>query len=822
MTRRPHAALLQQPRSVPRTTHGTTHSLCAIALACAGSLALLGTSDDAVAQTQPILATALMQVSLPEQALAQTLNALSRQSGVAIGADGALLAGKTASALQGRLTLQQALDLALSGSGLVSVRSGPATVSIQRQAASAPQTSALPTVTVTADASAPGDLSKPYAGGQVGRGGHMGLLGNKDMLDTPFSATQYTAQLIEDQQAQNIGDILVNDPAVRNTYSRGAGRDEFNIRGFTLFNYDISFNGLYGLSPRNASSLIGVERVEVLRGPNALLNGMAPAGSVGGAINLVPKRAGAEPLNRLTLSYMDDGQFGTQLDMSRRFGETKQWGARLNVLKRNGDTPVDHSSEDLSAFALGLDYQGDKVRVQADVNYQNRLTHARSGLLFPPESGVAIPRAPDGKTNFLPEWTYWKAKELSAMVRAEMDLAPNWTAFGAVGAMQYDFKSLQTSWLMQDDLGALAGRPTRLNEYVDTRTAEAGVRGNFDTGTFHHDIAASVSSLGLNQGLRRQNGAFIFSDLYTPQASPRPDIVAAPGTPKTGETRLSSVALADTISTADRRVQLTLGARHQQVETSTFDSGNGNRTAHYDKSAVTPVAALVVKASDALSVYGNYIEGLSQGDTAPNGAVNAGEIFAPTKAKQVELGAKYDFGRFATTLSVFQIERANGYLDPASLRYRADGQQRNRGVELITQGEAATGVRLLAGAAYTDGKLVRTEGGLNDGRTAPATPKFQLNIAGEWDMSFLPGLTLTARALRTSSQYVDVANTQQIPAWTRYDIGARYRFKTGNVPITIRASLENVQDRSYWQSAAREGLTIGAPRTFMVSASADF
>ncbi|MEG1456478.1 MAG: TonB-dependent receptor, partial [Comamonas sp.] len=256
-------------------------------------------------------------------------------------------------------------------------------------------------------------------------------------------------------------------------------------------------------------------------------------------------------------------------------------------------------------------------------------------------------------------------------------------------------------------------------------------------------------------------------------------------------------------------------ARHQQVETSAFDSASGSRSAHYDKSAVTPVAALVVKASDTFSLYGNYIEGLSQGPTAPSGAVNAGQVFPPAKAKQIELGAKYDFGRFASTLSVFQIERPSSFLDPVSLRFRTDGEQRNRGVELITQGEAAAGIRLLAGAAYTQGKLVRTEGGLNDGRSAPATPRFQLNLAGEWDTAFVPGLTFTARALRTSGQQVDVANTQQIPGWTRYDIGARYRFVSGNVPITIRAAIENVAGKNYWQSAAREGLTIGAPRTLL-------
>ena len=801
-----------------RPPRATIHSLCAMALACSAALGLATAPGQVAAQAAPLPAPTL-QIALPEQPLAQTLNALSRQSGVAIGADGALLAGRTAPALQGSLTLQQALDSALRGSGLVPVRSGPGTITIQRQAVGSAAISTLPAVSVTADAVASGPPA-PYAGGQVARGSRLGILGNKDMLDTPFSATQYTSQLIEDQQAQNLGDILVNDPAIRNTYSRDAGRDEFNIRGFTLYNYDISFNGLYGMSPRDSSSLIGIERVDVLRGPNALLNGMAPAGSVGGAINLVPKRAGPNPLNRVTLSYMDAGQFGTHVDLARRFGENKEWGVRLNAIRRSGDTPVDHSSSNLSAVALGIDYQGERVRLEMDVNYQKRRTSARSGLLLV-DAGVQIGRAPDNKTNFLPDWTYWDVKELAATVRGEVDIAPNLTAYGAAGAMNYDFTSLQTTWLLQDSAGNLAGRPTRLNQYVDTRTAEGGLRGKFSTGGLQHVAVASVSTLNLDSGTRRQNGSFIFSNVYSPTSSPRPDIAIAAGVPKTGETRLNSIALADTISTADQRIQLTLGARRQQVETSSFDAVTGNRDdPAYKKSAITPVAALLFKATPSLSVYGNYIEGLTQVPT-PTTADNADQMFPPTKAKQIEIGSKYDFGRFAATVSAFQIERANGRLVRGTNIFAVDGQQRNRGLELITQGEAAVGVRLLAGAAYTQGKLTKTEGGLNDGRSAAAVPRLQLNAAAEWDTPFLVGLTLTARAVRTSSQYVDDDNAQQIPGWTRVDVGARYRFVSGKTPITIRAAIENVADKNYWQSGARQGLTIGAPRTFLLSVSAD-
>ncbi|HYG46079.1 MAG TPA: TonB-dependent siderophore receptor, partial [Bordetella sp.] len=630
------------------------------------------------------------------------------------------------------------------------------------------------------------------------------------------------SQLIEDQQAQNIGDVLVNDPSVRNTYSRGSGRDEFNIRGFTLFNYDVSFNGLYGVSPRNASSLIGIERVEVLRGPNALLNGMAPYGSVGGSINLVPKRAGAEPLNRLTLSYIGDSQFGAHADLARRFGQAGEWGVRLNVMGSSGDTPVDGSKEDVGALALGLDYRSGRLRVEADINYQDRLTHARSGLLFPPPSGVPIGRVPDARSNFFPSWTYWKTEEWAGVVRAEYDLSDDWTVYGALGGRKHDFESLQTSWLMLDDQGNIGAVPARLNEALYSKTGEVGLRGRFRTGPVLHEPALSASFLDIDYSAARIRSGTVFSNIYDPANLPKPDIPMPTDLPRASESRLYSIALADTLSIWDGRVQLIAGLRHQQIEASNFDAATGSRTSHYRKSAITPALALTVRPLQRLSLYGNYIEGLSQGATAPEMAVNAGEMFAPEVSKQFEIGAKYDFGRFEATLSAFQIERPSTFLNPVTQRFVADGQQRNRGLELITQGELAPGVRLLGGVAYTSARLTHTEGGINDGNTAPAVPRFQFNASAEWDTPFLPGLTLSVRMLRTTEQYVDVANTQTIPGWTRFDVGARYAFKAGSTPVVVRATVENVLNKNYWQSAAREGLTVGAPITALLSVSAEF
>ena len=91
----------------------------------------------------------------------------------------------------------------------------------------------------------------------------------------------------------------------------------------------------------------------------------------------------------------------------------------------------------------------------------------------------------------------------------------------------------------------------------------------------------------------------------------------------------------------------------------------------------------------------------------------------------------------------------------------------------------------------------------------------------------MKGFAFDARALYTSSQYANAANTQELPSWTRFDLGVRYTMPVGNEQaLTLRARLDNVTDRSYWASAGgfpgAGYLTIGNPRTLTVSASLDF
>ena len=175
------------------------------------------------------------------------------------------------------------------------------------QAAAGPAAAASATDTqevvihASADASA-GGLKAPYAGGQVARGGRVGLLGSQDVMDTPLTITNYTSKLIQDQQAISLADVLQNDPAVRVTRGFGNFQQAYMVRGLVVYSDDIAYNGLYGLLPRQYLAAELVERVEVLRGASAFLNGAAPGGSgLGGAVNVMPKRAANAPQAALTV-----------------------------------------------------------------------------------------------------------------------------------------------------------------------------------------------------------------------------------------------------------------------------------------------------------------------------------------------------------------------------------------------------------------------------------------------------------------------------------------------------------------------------------------
>ncbi len=683
-------------------------------------------------------------------------------------------------------------------------------------------------VTAGADASADG-LPPVFAGGQVASGARIGILGNQSLLETPFSVTSYTAKTIQDKQAASVGDVLLNEPAVRVARGFGNFQQVYMVRGLPIFSDDISYNGLYGLLPRQYLAAELIERVEVLKGASAFLNGATPGGSgLGGAINIVPKRAPNYPVNQLTLGTQSGGEVYGAGDFARRFHHD-QIGTRLTFAKRKGDSAVEGESRELDMVTLGTDFRADKLRISADVGFQNHeLDASQPNITIAP--GVSVPKAPKASRSIAQPWTDSVARDVFGTVRAEYDFLQSLTAWMAAGSRRSQESGVYSNPTVTNttgDTNSLLFTNTREDQVV---TGEVGLRWKVQTGGIKHNLTASAVRFDSDS-----KNAFAFSDfagfsnnIYKPTAVAQPPANAFLGgvlsSPRVTEAvTTTSLALADTISLLNDRLRVTAGARQQTIENTSFDATSGAQTGRYDDEAITPIGGLVYQLSENYSAYANYIEGLVKGDTAPatsggSPVTNAGQALAPFKIRQIEAGLKYDGGSLGGAIGLYQSEKPVSGVNAANT-FETLGEQKYKGLEVSTFGRASPAVTLLGGVSLLDTKKA--------GKDAIGAPKVQGNIGAEWQVPRVSNLSLDSRVIHTGSQYADAANTQKVPAWTRLDIGARYLIPLSNdKQVTLRARLDNVTSKDYYASVGgfpgSGYLTVGAPRTLTVSASYDF
>jgi iron complex outermembrane receptor protein len=688
------------------------------------------------------------------------------------------------------------------------------------------QTTASPTElpAVTVQGSRDGGLEPAYTGGQVARGGSLGLLGTGDVMNTPFSTVNYTSELIEDQQARTLADVVSNDASVRMTTSTGGFSEDFVIRGFAVGTGDTGMNGLYGLLSANRIPVEMVERVELLKGPGTLMRGIPPNGGIGGSINVVTKRAHDEPLTRLTTSYTSKANLGTHLDVGRRFGEDNAWGVRFNGVLRGGEASTNDGKQNLGLGALALDYRGSRLRWSLDAIYADeKVENFRSQMSFASQ----IPEPPDGRIAFYPG-TELTQKDQTIATKLEYDLTDKLIAHVGLGYRDSKVKqvfpiSVNPRTLARAGMDA-DGNFGVMNSYYDSYTktlsGDVGLQARFNTGSIGHSL-----SLGLTRMTQEGGNAYspgntaVSSNIYDP--SPLPANASVRNSMRrASETTLDSVAVADTLSFAQDSVLLTVGARRQTVKVDTYDASGNTVLNSYKASAVSPVAGIVIKPLSNVSVYGNFTEGLTRGTIVGPTYANAGAVLKPYKSKQYEAGVKVDWGQVTTTAAVYQLARPAGQANDANV-YDYFGEQRNRGLELAAYGEILPSLRVMASAAFVQAKLTETQGGLHQGNTAPGVPKSTYSVGLDWDTPWVTGLGLNGRVVRTSSTYIDNSNKLSLPGVTTFDVGARFRSKVAGKPVVLRVNVDNLTNKKYWL-ASGSFATNAAGRTVMLSASVDF
>lgn len=681
----------------------------------------------------------------------------------------------------------------------------------------------------SADASAKG-LSAAYAGNQIAEGGRIGILGNQDLLESPFSVTHYTREFIQDHQAASVGDVLQYDSSVRVARGFGNFQQVYKVRGLPVFSDDMTYNGLYGILPRQYLAAEAIERVEILRGANSFLNGAAPgvSGGLGGTVDVIPKRAPKENLAQVTIGGSQSAAqhyLGTDLALRSNDGS---FGIRFNAVDSGGDTAVDNESKDLELAILGADFRSTSLRLSADLGYQNHLMQANQPSITIADS-LAIPTAPDATNTFAQPWTDSNTRDVFGTLRAEYDFTKHITGWIAGGAREGNEESHSEAFLtVNNKAGDFSANRFDVIHKDSIATGELGLRIQFDTRDIRHNVTLALTTYENHS----RNAYAIYntfdSNIYHARKLAQPNTITFAGGALnhpliTATTKTSSFAVADELRLMSNRLLITLGARNQRIAEYNFLYDTGEQTSEYDEQKLTPMAAVIYKLTPQLSLYTNYMEGLLKGDIAPaantSGAIaNAGESLAPYQTRQVEVGIKYNSSAIGLSAGLFNLRKpVAGY--STNNKFELNNEQTHQGLDISIFGQPTEHFKILAGASFLDTNI--------DNKDAIGAPKTQANIDMEWNLPQLPGFAINSHWMYTSEQFANASNTQKVPAWNRMDLGVRYTTQvSGNNTLNLRATLENLANKNYWSSVGgfpgAGYLTLGNPRTLVVSATLNF
>ncbi len=683
----------------------------------------------------------------------------------------------------------------------------------------------LAVITLTAE------NSSIYAGGNLNQTIDLGILGNKEILDVPFNVTAYSEKIMQEQQAFTIGEVLKNDPSIRMVTNSGHLDESFQLRGFSLGSDEIAYNGMYGVAPISRVPVEMISGINVVKGPNALISGMAPNGGVGGNINVIPKRA-EKNLTQLTSTYDDGGYFQNHLDVARRFGENEQFGIRTNLVYGQGEHNIEGQDDRKAIASIAADYQTDQLKISLDAySIQEKRKHGSPAMVSFEKLDQLI-AAPKGDTNYFDSLNA-QIESNFISIGAQYQYSDHIDAFASVGYAEKKYKGFLfgTRLILQNKQGDAQTQSYSTAAKYNNWTANAGMNFKFDTGVLKHQLGLRGDYLKIQfdqHGLPPSSP--YETNLYHPtHASQMPE--AAQLYPY-GDNTFTSFTVSDQISMLDDKLQVIAGLRYQDMNIkSLFSMPPFIQATKYSDDQWSPSLGIVLKPlGENISFYANYVEGLTQGATVSEiNDRNYGQTFAPFQTRQYEIGAKVQTGSWLNTLALYQIKKPTTMVrpyadanDPNITQITNDhAQQKSKGVEWAVSGEVFNGLDVMGSVAYQNVKFDKANE--YQGNKIVGVPDVTASFRVNYAVPLIAGFSVNTQLTHIGKQYLNQRNSIALPSYTIVDAGARFNTIMGNVPTTLSFNIDNLSNKKYWQGAFTENYAIiGADRTYKVGISFDF
>lgn len=684
----------------------------------------------------------------------------------------------TAPALDGNHTAGDALRQLLAGSGLQMRFTGDNSITLEKITHGAKGPTMLQAIEVIGRGERTDFAETTFAATKT----------ETHILDVPQTVNAVTKEVIEEQNLVQLNDVAPYVAGV-NEFSV---YDDITIRGFRNSD-DRRINGLRSYNNFWSQPYIAnVERVEVIKGPSAVLYGQA---SPGGVINIVTKKPLAERRHEIR---GDVGTFGSgdnqgflALDTTGPVNENGSLLYRFNASTWDQDSFRTEIFDKGYQLAPSFSWvPSDDTRVNLELNYTNResvLDRGQPNLADASDLGavpidVSVTQPGDG-LDF---------EDFTAAVSLDQALSDNWRLAAAIQYQRYEED------LREHRVGGNLPSGSEYNVRYGERDTEAETlsgtvytTGQFETGGIGHKLTIGADALTREDEVLDQQAQNVFVfDVLNPENIRRPvdtyNLATPSWSPYDTEEERTGVFVQDQITLGDWDVLG--GLRYSRFSTVAWDGEENS------DNELTLRLGTVYRYTDSLSFYGTYAEGFE-----PNFGYTAqeGGPFDPTTSRLYEVGAKHLAygGDLLLTAALYHIVNddmvvyANDPNNPDL--YRQRGQEQSTGLELEAVGKLTDNLSVIANYAYNDAEISEDEIAENEGKTKEGAPRHAATVWGKYQLG--SGFSVGAGA-----EYVGERKTFEegfdLPDYTLYNAGIFY--ETGGLDVSLIG--KNLTDEEHW------------------------
>jgi iron complex outermembrane recepter protein len=637
--------------------------------------------------------------------------------------------------------------------------------------------------------------------------------------DIPQAIQVIPQQVIKDQGVTRIEDALRNAVGVNQQVDRRSPAGSYNIRGFEsrgLRNgFDFDGSGTGRQTPLQLPN--NIERVEVLRGPDSVLNG---AGEPGGTVNYVTKQPLTEPFYSLEFTAGQFDFYQPSIDLTGPLTEDKKLLYRFTAAYQSFGSFLDFVEGDAVSIAPTISYDfSDATNLKLEYEYAYYEQVPYSGLRVDPvifdlpESrnyNFTDDRRRDGENHAL---ILSLNHEFNDNLSVRSGLRANFFNAGDRSINLFDF---------DPETNEVFFNYKEAEEEVNTYSWQNSLTGKFKTGSVKHQLLFGVDWITENSADNSTDFNELALDVFNPDFDQPFEEEETYFFDREVNTDRVGIYLQDQVTLLSN-LKLLVGGRYDIIrqDEEGFEIFDGERTdlpSELEEEAFSPRIGLVYQPIEPVSLYANFNRSFS-----PNSSTTSeGELLEPERGTQYEIGVKTEFGKMAVNLALYEITKTNvARIDPDDSDFSiAIGEVRSRGIELDLGGEILPGWNITASTFFADPEVTVGDEDSPEGNGLENAPTQGASLWTSYEIQKggLQGAGFGFGLFYVSDVEAELPNDFVIPSYVRADASLFYRRENWDAQLNFK----NLFDKEYFEGTTAGLTSRGAPFTVLGSVSVEF